>query len=269
MKATVIVDNIGTEELSGEWGLSINIDYNGTNILLDSGKSFLFATNAQKLGLDLTKTDVAVLSHAHYDHANGFEEFFRINDKAKLFVRESCAPNCYKKILIKKYIGIPKNLLKDYADRIVFAGGDYKIMDGVTLIPHKTPGLDKLGKRETMCRREGLRFKTDDFSHEQSLVFDTEKGLVIFNSCSHGGAYNIINEVSATYPDKKVYALIGGFHLFNKTEAEVRDFASKVKETGIEYVCTGHCTGKRAFEILKEELGDTVHQLKVGLELEF
>ncbi len=57
-----------------------------------------------------------------------------------------------------------------------------------------------------------------DYSHEQSLVVDTEKGPVIFNSCSHGGAANIINEVTQTFPNKKIYGLVGGFHLFNKTE---------------------------------------------------
>ena len=38
----------------------------------------------------------------------------------------------------------------DYADRIEFATGDYRLCDGVYLIPHKTPGLQKIGKREKM-----------------------------------------------------------------------------------------------------------------------
>ena len=92
---------------------------------------------------------------------------------------------------------------------------------------------------------------------------------MIINSCSHGGAANIINEVKETFPDKKVYGLIGGFHLFNKSEEEVRSVAAKIKETGIEYVCTGHCTKTRAYEILREELGDMVNQMKVGCQIEF
>ena len=120
-----------------------------------------------------------------------------------------------------------------------------------------------------MYQKRNHRWYPDDFSHEQSLVFETEKGLVVFNSCSHGGAANIIREVAQTFPDQKVYALIGGFHIFNKTEAEVRDLARKIKETGIEYVCTGHCTGKQAYGILKEELGDILHQLKIGMQMEF
>ena len=111
-----------------------------------------------------------------------------------------------------------------------------------------------------MYQKTSRGYVFDDFSHEQSLVIDTDKGLVIFNSCSHGGASNIINEVQNTFKDKKVYGLVGGFHLFNKTEQEVRDLAHKIKETNIEYICTGHCT---------KEAADKLHQLHVGLEMNF
>lgn len=270
MKATVIVDNIPCAEAKGEWGLCIYIEYGDKTVLLDTGASPLFAANCRKLGLPLDKVDFAVLSHAHYDHADGIPEFFKQNQKAKMYFRDSAAADCYfKKFFIHKYIGIPKKAPSLYADRIEYAKGDTEISQGIYLIPHKTAGLSAIGKRENMYRRDENGWHPDDFSHEQSLVFDTDKGLIIFNSCSHGGAVNIINEVAATFPDKKVYALIGGFHLFNKPDSEVRQLGKKIKETGIEYVCTGHCTGKRAYSILKDELGDTVAQLHVGMVMEF
>ena len=120
-----------------------------------------------------------------------------------------------------------------------------------------------------MLRRTQNGWRADDFSHEQSLVLDTEKGLVIINSCSHGGAANIINEVKNTFPEKKVYGLIGGFHLFNKSKSEIHNLAERIRETGIEYVCTGHCTKNRAYKILKDELGDMVELMKVGYEITF
>ncbi len=269
MKATVLTDNISCGDLKSEWGLSIYIEYNGKNYLLDTGASGLFYENAQKLNKDITKIDYAVLSHAHYDHADGMEKFFEINKNSKFYLQKSCAENCYKKILfIKKYIGIFKGCIEKFKNRIVFVDGDYKLEDGVYLIPHKTEHLEQIGKRESMYRKQKKGWTPDDFSHEQSLVFDTEKGLVIFNSCSHGGAANIINEVSRTFPNKKVYAIIGGFHLHNKTESEILKFAEDVRKTGIEYICTGHCTGQKAYDILKQQLGDKVHQLRVGLIIE-
>ena len=53
MKATVIVDNKKSEDLKGEWGLCIYIEYRGQNILLDAGASGLFAENVAKLELIL------------------------------------------------------------------------------------------------------------------------------------------------------------------------------------------------------------------------
>ena len=95
-------------------------------------------------------------------------------------------------------------------------------------------------------------------------MLETDKGLVIVNSCSHGGAANIINEVAAAFPDKTVYALIGGFHLYNKPASEVRALAEKIRRTGVAYVCTGHCTGDDAYAWLHETLGDRLAYMATG-----
>lgn len=270
MKATVVVDNIENMGIPGEWGLSIYIEYNGKKILLDTGASNLFEQNAKKLNIALEQVDYAVLSHAHYDHANGMKAFFEENQHAKFYIQDSTDENCYFKYgFIHKYIGIPKGILKTYSDRFIVARGKLQISEGIYLIPHSTAGLSMIGKRERMYQRKVNGWFPDDFSHEQSLVFETAQGMVIFNCCSHGGAVNIINEVQSAFPDKKVYALIGGFHIFKKPEEEIKELAQKIRETGISYVCTGHCSGKRGYEILHKELGDMVHQLKVGLVQEF
>ncbi len=269
-KVTVVVDNIASNGISGEWGLSILVEYGDKKILLDAGGSSLFLKNMKSLGIDVKDIDYATLSHAHSDHANGLPAFLDNNQKAKLYLRESTDTDCYMKVLfVKSYVGIPKNLLNDYSDRIEMVSGDYKLTEGVYLVPHKTVNLEKQGKRDKMYRRTSSGWKIDNFSHEQSLVLDTDKGLVIINSCSHGGAANIINEVKKTFPDKKVYGLIGGFHLYNKSKTEIKDLADSIRSTGIEYVCTGHCTKNRAYKILKEELGDIVNQMRVGYEISF
>lgn len=269
-KLTVIVDNTSSGNIKGEWGLSILVEYGDKKILADVGASELFAENMKKLGFSVADVDYATLSHAHYDHSNGMPKFFKENKKAKFYLRETTAENCYaRKFLFRKYIGIPKNVLTDYADRIEMVSGDYKLFDGVYLIPHKTQGLEKIGKREMMYQRTSNGWVPDNFSHEQSLVLDTDKGLVIINCCSHGGAVNIINEIKQTFPNKSVYGIIGGFHLFNKSVDEVRKVAEEIEKTGIEFVCTGHCTKDRAYKIMKEKLNDKLLKLKVGLEMEF
>lgn len=270
MKAKIIVDNISEGNIKGEWGLCIYIEYNGKKILLDTGASDLFTRNAEIYGIDLSDIDIAVLSHAHSDHANGMEHFLKKNKKSSFYLQETARENCYvKKFIFRKYIGIHKGILQKYSDRIVYVKGDYKLCDGVYLIPHKTPELEKIGQRENMYIKKDKTWIFDNFSHEQSLVFDTKKGLVIFNSCSHGGASTIINEIKTTFPDKHVYALIGGFHLFNKSDSEIREFADEIRKTKVNYLCTGHCTGLRAYDILQEELGGIMHRFRVGLSMEF
>ena len=270
MKLTIIVDNISNSDIRGEWGFSALLEYGGKKILLDAGASELFLQNMKFLNIDVSDIDYAVLSHAHYDHANGFPAFLENNRKATLYLREGTAGNCYhKKYFIRFYIGIPKSIPGKYAARIQYVSGDYRLMDGVYIIPHRSEDLARIGLRENMYRRTPQGWIPDDFSHEQCLVADTEKGLVIVSPCSHGGVPNIINEVKASFPGKKVYGIIGGFHLFNKPDDEVRALAAEIENTGIEYVCTGHCTKDRAYSILKEELGDKIQQMNVGLCMEF
>lgn len=270
MKLTILIDNISKNELLKEWGLCVFIENNGKTILLDSGASSKFVKNAEQLGINLSDVDFGVLSHAHYDHANGMADFFEINKRASFILREGAGESCYHHNFwfFNRYIGIQKGLLKKYSDRIIFASGKYEITDGVYLLPHNTAGLEKIGKRARLYIKKNGRIVPDSFNHEQSLVIDTNQGLVICNSCSHGGADTIIKETSEAFPGKKIYGIIGGFHLFCLPDDSVRAFAKRVNETGIEHVITGHCTGQRAFEILHEELGDKVQQMFCGMTIE-
>lgn len=267
---SVVIDNKACNGLKGEWGLSIVVDYKGKKILADAGASDLFIDNMAKMNIDIRDIDYAMLSHAHFDHANGIPAFFKKNDKAKFYIRETTKDNCYaKRLFFYKYIGIPKRMMDEYADRIEVVSGDYELMDGVYLLPHKTANLENIGKKEKMYLKTDNGYIFDNFAHEQSLVVDTDKGLVIINSCSHGGAVNIINEVKNTFKDKHIYGIIGGFHLYNKKDAEVLEVAECIKNTGIEFVCTGHCTEERAYNILKGVLKDKLIQLHSGLIMEF
>lgn len=272
MRATVLVDNKTSTALRAEWGLSIYIEQEGHVILLDAGTTGLFAENANELGIDLSKVEFGVLSHAHYDHADGMDVFFEKNLTAPFYIRAGAKENCYDYDAADpkaaRYIGIKRGVLDQYKDRICFAEGDLELMPGVYLIPHKTAGLEQIGAKAHMYLQQAGQWQPDDYAHEQSLVLRTDKGLVIFNSCSHGGADNIINEVARTFPGERIYAIIGGFHLYKSSEAEVRTLARGIKETGIELVVTGHCTGEAAYEILKAELGDCLMQLETGLVIQ-
>lgn len=269
MNVRILMDNHAAESFAAQWGLAVWIEDKGRKILLDTGSNGDFVQNAEKMGLQIKDVEFGVLSHAHYDHGDGMEAFFEQNTQGKFYIRKGAEENYYDlKGEEPKYIGLKKGTLNRFKDRIVFVEGDYELFPGAYLIPHKTPGLEEKGRKVGMfCWRNGA-WQPDSFAHEQSLVLETEKGLVIFNSCCHAGADCVIREVMNTFPNQQVYALIGGFHLYRSEDWEVEKLADNIRRTGIQKICTGHCTGDRGMEILKAKLGEQARQLFAGMVLE-
>ena len=269
MKITVLSDNIGCGALKGEWGLSFHIEFGGKKYLLDTGGSDLFLANAKELGIDISEVDCAVLSHAHYDHSLGMEAFFNANSKADFYVSPNAGENCYAGLwFLSRYIGMPRGVLSAFRDRIKTPSGVAGIDKDVFVVPHSTEGLSRIGRRSHMYIRRGWRCVADDFNHEQSLVFRTDNGLVIFNSCSHSGADIVMEEVGRAFPGENVKAYLGGLHLFRLGDGRVREIAARIQDTGLSRIITGHCTGDRAYAVLKSCLGDKIDRFHCGMVIE-
>ena len=76
--------------------------------------------------------------------------------------------------------------------------------------------------------------RPDDFSHEQSIVVKLNEGLAVFSSCSHCGPDVVMAEVHQFMPNQPIRALIGGFHLYDTPDEEVRALAGRMKNEGVE-----------------------------------
>ena len=290
MFVRVLIDNIAgftcdkhdgncSRKLFGEWGLSVYVEFEGRRYILDTGASHLFAKNAAVMGVDLSQVDMGILSHAHYDHANGMAKFFSLNRTAPFYLRQGAGENCYHthKLLghfaYHEYIGIRRGWLKRFEDRIKFVEGDAQIAPNVYLVPHKDDVVSPecragIALAAGLSVKENGKYRYDDFGHEQSLVFDTPRGLFVMNSCCHAGADNIVKEIEVAFPGKKIYALLGGFHLFRYKDEKVRAFAERLRELDVQKIYTGHCTGARAYGILREVLGDRAEQMRCGMAIE-
>ena len=278
MKITVLMENTALEGcgLTPEHGLSLYIEYRGKKLLLDAGSSGKFADNAQALGIDLSAVELAALSHGHYDHADGLRRFFRINSRAKVYVRPGAdGPHFSMGKDGPYFIGIHRDICTQFRDHFAAVEGLYELTEGAWLVPDMV--------REASGRSDGLLYKRgeddfipDDFRHEQSLVLEGEKGLVVLNSCSHGGIVNIVRGVLEQFPGKKVFAVVGGFHMFSRGKSGMNcapeyvfKVADALKELGVEEIYTGHCTGETALELLKERFGSGCHALATGQVLNF
>lgn len=277
MKISVLVENSAMPGFCAEHGLSLLVEYNERNYLLDAGTTAMFRDNANQLGIDLSLVDTAVLSHAHTDHYGGMEAFFAANSKAKLYLREESKQASFIKYGFVKFpIGFNAKWFDAYKERCIFVQDKVKLEDGVWLIPHRQGGYPERGKRVHMYRRGQTSYLPDDFMHEQSLVFETDRGLVILNSCSHAGIDHIVNEVKQAIPGKEIAAVIGGFHLMGlrgvkslgMKKEEVVELADHLKQLQIHDIYTGHCTGLPGFQILKQELGEHLHALSTGMVFE-
>ena len=222
--------------------------------------------------------ELAVLSHGHYDHADGLRRFFQVNDRAKVYARPGAAgPYFSMRTDGPCFIGIHREIFAQSGDRFVSVEGLYPLMEGAWLVPDRVQIPDGSGRSDGLLFKRGEDdFIPDDFRHEQSLVLEGEKGLVVFNSCSHTGIVNIVREVLDQLPGKQVYAVVGGFHMaakgqgaLNCTPEYVFQVANALKELGGEEIYTGHCTGQTALELLKQRFGPGCHALATGQVLNF
>ena len=121
------------------------IDADDMRILLDTGASGLFAQNADCLNIDLESVDIGVLSHAHYDHSDGLDTFFSLNNHAPFLIREGTCENCFG-IRDSKlhYIGIQTGVLKKHESRIQYVRG----------MPHSSETrLPTFSRAQPICRR--------------------------------------------------------------------------------------------------------------------
>lgn len=274
MKLTVLVENTKSDpRLICEHGLSLLIEENGRKLLLDAGSSGAFMENAGLLGKELGDVSVCVLSHGHYDHSTGFVKFLEKNRKAVLYAMKTAGEDYWSGSGERlHYIGIPREL-KEKEDRMCLLDSVTEIASGIWIVPHSTEGLEKIGCQKKLYRREGENCRPDDFSHELTLVYETEKGLVLFNSCSHGGIETIVTEVKRAFHGKNLYGFVGGLHMKGTrggeeictfTGEDVEKMAEFLLDSGLEVLYTGHCTGEAGLAMLRDKLGRVVQRIRTG-----
>ncbi len=267
-RLTVLVEdrkNLFKPQFRYEHGLSLYIETEKHNILFDMGQSDAFEHNAKRLGIDLTKVDIAIISHGHYDHGGGLGRFLEINKTAKVYISPLAFEPYYSK---NGYIGLDSSL-KD-SDRLIFISEAVTI-DNLTIFPaHLLPtpyGIESYGLE---TEKDGKRIP-DSFDHEIYLTLTSPHPLFegstitrLFSGCSHKGALNIVEYFN---PD----TYIGGYHLVkldpnNENDSNILALTANKLAKGLRTNYTCHCTGYQQYKKMRKLIQhkNSMHYLKVG-----
>lgn len=253
MQFTVLVNNSSSNEtLEEEHGLSIYAQCDSCNLLFDSGQTSMFERNASKLGIDLSMTDMAVLSHGHYDHAGGFNDFLKqYPHKTIALSRSAWIERFSVKENLTKSIGIslPQN------GNYIFVDGEISTFQGVTLF---TLPFDAKVNKRLLKYSSCHKLVPDTFDDEVFTIIRTDDKTVLFGGCTHHGIVNLLNYVFDHFQLSKLDAFIGGLHLSACTEQQIADEINGVRHFKIDNWMLNHCSGDCAIDAWKREFGERV-----------
>jgi 7,8-dihydropterin-6-yl-methyl-4-(beta-D-ribofuranosyl)aminobenzene 5'-phosphate synthase len=187
-----LYDNEAKKGLGNGHGFSCLVE-SETKILVDTGwDGHLLLSNAEKLGVSLGEVDSIFLSHNHWDHIGSLPTILTLNRNVEVFCPKSFSDNLKGEVKARARLREVSTATK-IAESVYTTGelgGDIK---------------------------------------EQSLIVESERGMVVVTGCSHPGLGLILDQ---SLKFGKVYGVVGGFHGFDQYQV--------LQETQLIVPC--HCT---------------------------
>ncbi len=264
--------------LTKDFGFSCITKYNGKTILFDAGSNAtIFRTNTAKLGIDLTKIDIVIISHGHFDHLNGIDYLLQVNPDVKIYfpydifwgapvpfdatgqeaqIKDSLPTH------MRYFDGGSTTFIIPQSGRfwnanIEFVKTSKEILPGLNLIatssqymgyfscyPGKSFVAGTFDKTHDACKNSDLP--------ELSLSMKTEKGEILIVGCSHTGIEKIVKQTQTTTKNN-IELVYGGFHMIPFDRIQTTQLVNVLKnDLKVHRVAPAHCTGHLAFHVLKE-----------------
>ncbi len=229
MNITVVNDNNTFKQgLETVWGFSCIITGTEKTILFDTGgNGSILLGNMEKLAVEPNNIDIVVLSHIHGDHTGGIDSLLEKNPDVTIYLPKSFP---------RKF----KDKVTSCGSKIVEAEHSLKICENV----YSTGELGRLIK-------------------EQSLIIQTDKGLIVITGCAHPGIVKIVN-AAKNLSEGNILLVMGGFHLEWTTKGKIEKIISAFKQMGVRYVGPTHCSGNKARSLFEKHFGENYIDVGAG-----
>jgi 7,8-dihydropterin-6-yl-methyl-4-(beta-D-ribofuranosyl)aminobenzene 5'-phosphate synthase len=268
LKITILSTMLADDGI-GEWGFAALVEADGRKILFDTGaRPTTVLENTRELKINLSDAQDVILSHFHDDHTTGLmtlrREFMKSNPAAL------SRAHVGKGIFLERR-GKQHNPMIDMKKDFESTGGVFIVHDkpeelfpGAWLtgpVPRAYPEKNYPAGVEV---KVGDAWVEDNLPDDQSLVFNTSKGLVLLSGCGHSGIINTLQYARSVVRRAPVEAAIGGFHLFAANDQTLAWTASKLKEYQTGSLLGAHCTGIESVYRLRELLGLSRQTCLVG-----
>jgi len=175
------------------------------------------------MDIDPEDIDTVVISHIHGDHTGGLSGFLGTNSAVTVY--------------------IPASFPDSWREGIKSQGAEYKDVG------------------ETMQISQGI-YSTGEMGTstvEQSLIVDTDQGLVVITGCAHPGILNIVGRSQEILRDSEIYLCMGGFHLSGSSPSELSSIVQGFRETGVHKVAPSHCSGDKCRQLFEKKISERLH----------
>ena len=276
--AVLVEDTIGMDrpDLLAKHGVSFFVEAKTSDgevsIMMDTGPSPILLHNADKMGVDLRKIGVIMLSHAHYDHTGGLiEALKRIEKRVPVIAHPKIFDPKFKVKPSLTFIGSPFKLsdLETAGGVPVLATSPVKIAEGI-MSSGEVERKMAFEKVEGFWTVDDGRFVEDTMPDDQALIINVEgKGLVVVAGCAHSGIINTVKHAQKITEMNRVYAVLGGFHLRDADDNRIQATVDELAKFDLEFIGPCHCTGSKAINQFVKAFGDHCRPLQTGNVVKF
>ncbi len=244
MEISILCENTSSNlGCLAEWGFSAFISFEGISVLFDTGYSDVYLHNAKKLNIDLEDVDFIVFSHFHSDHTRGLQ-FHNYQSKKKII----CHPEVLEKLPQEETLVLQR---------------DFELLPSQKTLEFAT-NMFYLGEIPRVTSFEKGELKNDKMRDDSAIAIKTDKGVVVISGCSHAGICNIC-EYAKQVTGLPLYAVIGGFHLFEHDQQAVESTLKYFQSEKPAHLFPMHCVDfptlakfHHLFDIKKHSAGDVI-----------